>query len=154
MSQLYFYSSKLDFLSFITILRYVFIWFFLVLSPFDFFFLPFFLKITIWIFEFYHNLRFVLSPKFKFWSLITIWFFFVSSQLQFLSFITIWFFEFNHNLSFWVSSQFEFLSCMTIWVFEFHHNLGFSFSSQFFFVLWKLFFCFVKTVFFFKYLFF
>ena len=100
--------------------------------------------ITIWLFEFYHNLGVQ-----------------VSSQYEYLSFITIWVIEFHHNLSFWVSSRFELLRFITIWVFDFLHNLSFwwktflvkflSFSSQFelfgektfflwfFFYLWKSF---------------
>ena len=70
--------------------------------------------ITIWVFEFCHNLIF--------------W---VLSQFEFLSFVTIWVFEFRQNLSFWVLSQFEFFSFVTIYIFKFCHNLSFWVSSQF-----------------------
>ena len=65
-----------------------------VLSHFEF--LSF---VTMWVFEFCHNLSFR-----------------VLSQFEFLSLITIWVFKFHHKLGFWVLSQFEILRFITIWV--------------------------------------
>ena len=56
--------------------------------------------ITIWFFEFCHNLIFL-----------------VLSQFELLNFVTIWVFEFCCNLSLWVLSQFEFWSFVKILVF-------------------------------------
>ena len=79
-----------------------------VLSPFDFlfYFSCYFSFVTVWDFEFCHNLSIC-----------------VLSQLQFLSFVAIWV-KFCHYLSFWFWSQFEFLIFVTISVFEFSHQLG------------------------------
>ena len=88
--------------------RYVTIWFFLVLSWFEF--LSF---VTIWVLEFSHNLGFVIVLVFEF-----------SSNLVFLSLLTVWVFdfftigafEFCPNLSFGV---------VTNWVFKFCQKLSF-----------------------------
>ena len=83
--------------------------FFWVLSQFQFLSLVtirfFFSFVTIWVFEFGHNLCFL-----------------VSSQFEVFSFVTIWVFEFCPNLSFWVLSQFVFLCFVTIWVLKFCYN--------------------------------
>ena len=62
--------------------------------------------LTIWVFEFCHNLKFWVLSQFEFW---------VLSQFEF-EFCPNLNFEFCHTLSFWFVSQFEFLSCVTIWV--------------------------------------
>ena len=69
--------------------------------------------VTFWVIEFCHNLSFWGLLQYKFLSFITIW---VSEfyQNKFFSFITIWVLVFHHTLSFKVSSQFEFLSFITI----------------------------------------
>ena len=83
--------------------------------------------VTIWVFEFCHNLSFKVLSQFVFLRFVTIW---VFSQFEFLSLVTIWvlsfatirFFEFCHYLSFQVLSQFEFSSFVTFWVVEFCHS--------------------------------
>ena len=110
---------------------------FWVLSQFEFISL-----VTIWIFEFCHNLSFFCCHNLSSWvchnliekkkeKMLQI---FVSlpsllslmsqlsllsllSQMSLLICITIWFLEFGQNLSFWVLSQFEFSSFVTIWFF-------------------------------------
>ena len=64
--------------------------------------------LTIWVFEFHHNLSFK-----------------VSSQLEFLSLTTIWVFEVHHNWnwSFWVLSPFELFDLVINWVFFWHFEL-------------------------------
>ena len=79
-------------------------------------FLIFFLKIrvvTIWVFDFCQNLRFV-----TFWVLSTCFL----SQFEFLSFVIIW--------VFWDLSQFDVLSFITISVFKLYHHSSFWISSQ------------------------
>ena len=61
--------------------------------------------VTIWFFQFGHNL--------SFWGL---------SQFEFLSFVTIKFFDFCLNFTFWF---------YTFWVIEFWHNSSFWVLSQF-----------------------
>ena len=64
--------------------------------------------VTIWVFEFYHNLRFGVLLLFQFLSFVPIWV------------VAFWDFELRHNLSTWVLSLVDFfLSFVTIWVFEF-----------------------------------
>ena len=83
--------------------------------------------VTIWVFEFCHNLIFLcfLSPL-SF--LVLSYFVELCHNL---------FFEFGHNSCFWVSSHFEFefcnkLSLVTVWFFEVCHNLCFWALSQFY----------------------
>ena len=71
--------------------------------------------VSIWVFEFCHNLSFWFLWQFEFLCFVTIWVFDVGHDLTFLSFVTIWLFELCHNLTFWV---------VTIWLFEFCHNLS------------------------------
>ena len=74
--------------------------------------------VTIKVFEFCQNLRFLVLSYSKFLSYFTIWVFDFHHNMHF---------QFYHNLSFWVLLQFEFL----------------SFSKRFFFVKekkWKIFF--------------
>ena len=89
--------------------------------------------ITVWVFEFHHNLSFQFHYSVSFWVFynnLSCW---VSSQFEFLSFITVWLFEFHHNLSFLVPSQPEFSSFITIRV-----------LSHFDSFWWKGFFCEIK----------
>ena len=95
--------------------------------------------VTIWVFEFCHNLSYRVESKFELSQFeylrshnLSFW---VGSKFEFghsfsLSFVTIRVrvlskFEFCHNLSIWNLSQFKFLSWATIWVFELDHNLSF-----------------------------
>ena len=81
--------------------------------------------LTIWAFDFCHNLSFWVSSQFELLSFVTT-LVFELSQFEFLIFVTIWdvefchkffdfgqnlIFEFCHNSSLWVLSQFVFLSC-------------------------------------------
>ena len=95
----------------------------LVLSQFEFSSF-----VTIWVFEFCHNLSFELSQFsfLVFYNLI----FWILSFLKILCLVSVSVFEFCHNSSFWVLSQLEFEFChslsfffFTIWVFKFCHNL-------------------------------
>ena len=110
--------------------------------------------VTIWYFEFCHNLIVWFLSPYEILSFVTSWFCWVLSQLQIWSFVPIWVihnfkflvlsqFEFCHNLiflvfskykfchslSFWVLSWLEFLSLVKTWVFEFFHNLSWVLSQ-------------------------
>ena len=64
--------------------------------------------VTTWVFEFCHNLFFLVLSKFDFLSFVKIWVFEFCQKKFFCSFVTIWI-----------------LCLVTISVFEFWHNLSF-----------------------------
>ena len=116
----YYLQSKFEFLSLVAI------WFFWV--------------VTIWLFEFYHNLSFWVMLQFEFLSLVTICFFeFCPNLCHFCCYchychycnncVTIWVFELGDNLS---------LSFVTIWVVDYCHILSFFFSFVTIFVFFGL----------------
>ena len=92
--------------------RFVTIWVLSVLSQFEF------LVLSHWVFEFCHNLSFLIF--------LSIW---VLSQFEFLNFVTIWVLMFCHNLNFVTIWIFRFCH---IWVLKFCHNLSFVTILSFF----------------------
>ena len=87
--------------------------------------------VTIWVFEFCHNLNLQFSHNLSFCVLSPpVFFFIVLSPFHLFRL-------FSHNLRFWVLSQFQFLSFVTIWFFwvlsQFEFlTLPYYFSTQIF----------------------
>ena len=86
--------------------------------------------VTIWVFNFFYNLRCWVCQNLSFWFLtqfeflifVTIQVFFLS-QFELLSFVTIWVFEFSPSFWYWFLWKLNF--------FKFRHNLNIWFLSLF-----------------------
>ena len=142
--------SHFEFLSFVTLLFFMF----LRLAKKNFvefcnFYFYLFFFVTIWVYDFGHNLSFWVLSQCVIFSFVTIWTFKFCHKLGFW-FVTIWVFEFVTICVFELCHNFKdkkyfFLNvtsvttvttvttvtqCVTIWVLEFDHNFSIVVLSQ------------------------